>query len=258
MGPADPGDPTVAVVGDDDGVARTVEETVGTPVATDVDSAVAAEPAVTVAVGEAAMGRLARRRPGGPVLPVAAGGGLRSVPPAAVGRALDRYGSDAWRTETHPLVSVAVDGDVRESALLDATLVTAEPARISEFTVTSGGESVARVRADGVVAATPAGTGGYARAVGVPTIPPGLGVLAVAPIAPFTTDPGAWILPDEGLAITVQRDEEAIAVLADDRTVAEGAAGTTVRIDRDGTVQTVVVPESASPFGDDGAELEKH
>lgn len=249
--------PTVGLVGTDDAIARAAREAADRTVACDATSTPPEEVDVLVASGEDAVSTLARRRPAGPILPVAAGAGLRSVPESAVTAALARYGTEDWETVALSLLSVAVAGQAT-TALLDACLVTAEPARISEFTVTAADQQVATVRADGIVAATPAGTRGYARAVGTPVVPPGPAVLAVAPIAPFQTDPDTWVLPAGGVTVTVERDATPVAVLADDREVAEVGAGEPVEFAMGPSIRTVVVPESTSPFARADAELEKH
>lgn len=263
MDQAGEGAPTVGLVGDDDRVATAVADAADATPAGDADAVLGADPDLVVAVGEASVLAVARRRPAVPVLPVAAGSGLQSVPTGAVADALARYGSDEFQTASHPLLSVSVDGERAGTALLDAGVVTAEPARLAEFAVTASGDSVATdgepvatVRADGIVAATPAGTTGYARAVGLPVIPPGPAVLAVGPIAPFETDPRSWVLPGD-VTVVVERDAVPVAVLADDRTVATVGADEPVTIGRDGNLQAVVVPESASPFGPGDGELEK-
>lgn len=264
--------PAVGLVGTDEAVRQAIRDVAALAASGDAASVLAADLDVVVVLGEAAALAVARHRPTVPILPVAAGTGLRSISPSALGDALGRYAGDDWQTIAHPLVSVAVDGPVdgrvggadgdggekNATALLDACLVTAEPARISEYTVAADGRHVATVRADGVVAATPAGTRGYARSVGSPVVPPGPAVLSVAPIAPFQTDPETWVLPDDRVTVTVERDETPVAVLADDRRVAAVGAGDSVELARAGSLRTVVVPESASPFARGDAQLEKH
>lgn len=249
--------PTVGLVGNADAVADRAGEATDRIVACEAGSAPPADVDVLVAAGASTVAAVARRTPAQPILPVAAGGGLRSIPRSAVEVALERYGSDDWQTVTHSLLSVAVDGQTARS-LFDACLVTAEPAQISAYAVASDGEQVATVRADGVVAATPAGTGGYARRVDAPVIPAGPSVLAVAPIAPFQTDPDTWVVPDDAVTVTVAREGTPVDVFADDRRVTSVGAAEPVTLAGGPSVRTVVVPESRSPFDREGAELEKH
>lgn len=257
MADAGIGGDTVGLVGDDDSVERAVESVAGTVVAGDAATVLAADPDVVVAVGKPALLAVARRRPAVPVLPVVAGVGIRSIRRDGVSTALHRRGSENWLTTKQPLVAVETP-ETSGTALFDAALVTAEPASISEYSLAADGDHLGTVRADGVVAATPAGTRGYADAVDTPVIPAGPDVFALAPIAPFETDPPSWVLPDEELAVTVEREGTPVTVLADDRTVAELDGEGSVEIARDGAIWTVVVPESAPRFARRGAELEKH
>jgi len=133
---------------------------------------------------------------------------------------------------------------------MDAMLVTSTPARISEYVVRAGDEHVTTVRADGVVIALPAGHSGCARAADDPVVAPEAGVAAVVPVAPFATDPDHWVVPIDGLSVTVERDEVPVDLLADDRTVGP------VTPSRAGTVRTAAVPESRPFFPGAGANLE--
>lgn len=199
-----------------------------------------ADVAAFVAVGERAVCELARDCPAAPILPVDAGGGFRSVPATAVETAVRRLFAGEWDALAHPVVDVAG----RARAVADAALLTEGPARISEYEVRAGGSRVATVRADGVVVALPAGSGGYARAAGGPVVAPGTDVVAVVPVSPFTTDPDHWVLPLERVALTVARDEAAVELLADDRRVGGVEPGVTLALSRTGTARTAVVPES--------------
>jgi NAD+ kinase len=247
----------VGVAGDEAAaVASTLEDTgLDTLVARPTDVLDAAVDAV-VAVGESTLLGLARERPTCPILPVDAGTGVRSVPHDQLSDAATRLRAGNWTTESHPLI--AVDDGTREHAVfMDAMLAAAEPAHISEFTVRTGTERVAQFRADGVVAATPAGTGGYAHAAGAPVIPPGPSVLALVPIAPFATTLDHWVVPADTVTITVEREDATVEVLADDRMVGHATVDTPVELAADGTVALIRVAEGQSPFGRRGAELEK-
>ena len=209
-----------------------------------------------VAVGEPALLALARERPTSPILPVEAGAGVRSVPRGRLGDAATRLRAGDWTTESHPLV--AVDDGTREHVVfMDAMLAAAEPAHISEFTVRAGSERVARFRADGVVAATPAGTGGYAHAAGAPVVPPGPSVLVLVPVAPFATTLDHWVVPADAVTVTVEREEATVEVLADDRTVGHATVDAPVELAADGDIDLIRVAEGRSPFDCRGAELEK-
>lgn len=247
----------VGVVGDDPTPAVDALDDAGaTPVVDTPRTVLDAASDAVVALGEPALLSVARERPSVPVLPVEAGRGVRSVSRDRLGDAITQFTGGDWTTESHPLVAVD-DGDNRRLALKDAMLVTAEPAHISEFTVTAGGERIARFRADGILAATPAGTSGYARSAGAPVIPPGPSVLALAPIAPFATTLDHWVVPTASVTVSVERDGATVEVLADDRTIGEATVDVPVEFSAAGTVETIRVPAGRSPFSRRGEKLEK-
>lgn len=256
MSEEDVGTPTVGVVGGNR-VSDVVSAAGAGAVDGDAASVLAAEPSAVVAAGERALVALARREPSVPVLPVAAGRGVRSVPREALEPAVDRLVEGDWWTDRHPLVGVETEGE-STLAVFDAMLVTAQPADISEFTVTAGGERVARFRADGVVTATSAGSSGYSRAADGPVLTPGMDALAVVPVAPFATTLDHWVVPLDAVTVTVERDGATVEVLADDRSVGSATAGRPVRFRHAGWFDLVCVPEGVSPFDPQDAELEKH
>jgi len=107
-----------------------------------------------------------------------------------------------WEPRPPPVASLSAD-DEHVRAAMDAMLVTSTPARISEYVVRAGDEHVTTVRADGVVIALPAGHSGCARAADDPVVAPEAGVVAVVPVAPFATDPDHWVVPIDGLSVTM-------------------------------------------------------
>ncbi|WP_415382725.1 ATP-NAD kinase [Halosimplex sp. TS25] len=240
--------PVVGVVGGDtDGVVAAVEAAGGTPVVGPARSVVD-DSEVLVAVGEPALLALARATPSVPVLPVAAGRGVRSVPPGAVDEAVAALLVDDFERTSHPVVDVRVGDGTRARALLDVMLVSAEPAQISEYAVDSGDHRVARFRADGVVVATPAGSSGYASAAGGPVLAPGSDAAAVVPVAPFETDIGHWVVPTDDLGVTVERDETAVHLLADDRVVGQVDPAEPVTASPAASLVVAVVEASRSPY----------
>ena len=212
-----------------------------------VESVLSAAPSLLVAIGESGVIDVARAAPDVPVLPLGSVSGLESIDAMDLPDALATLVAGDASVRQRPLLAVG-DPDAgrtdRERALFDVTLVTEEPARISEFGVESRGDHVARFRADGVVVATPAGSHGYASAVDAPHISPAVEAVAVAPIAPFTTTTRRWILPESDLEIGVERDEGDVRLLADDRTVGIVSPGERVSITADGSLATIVLPES--------------
>ena len=243
------GSTVVGVVGDAvEALVAEIEAAGGQSRTGDAAEVIAADPDVVVTVGEPATLAVARRCPQVPIVPVDAGRGLRSIPADRVGAAASSLVAGEWALESHPLVRVESDGETLARALLDVTLVTAEAARISEFSVTDRETGIGRFRADGVVVATPAGTPGYARRLGAPIVAAETGVVAVAPIAPFATNPDHWLVADDRLQITVERDEADVRLFADDRAVGPVACDQSVTLTTGRAVRVGVLPQSQPRF----------
>ena len=180
-----------------------------------------------VAVGDDALREVLVEAPDAPVIPVGsrrlavdaddAERRVRTLLDAAIDgdeRGDDRPADGVQRT-THPILDVDAGRGESRRAAFDVALVTAEPARISEFAIDFVGGSDPAFRADGVVVATPLGSDGYANAAGGPVVEPG-GGLSVASIAPFSTRTDAWVAA-EGLSISVEREAESVALVVDGR-----------------------------------------
>jgi NAD+ kinase len=187
-----------------------------------------------VAVGESGLRSVATDVPGAPVLPVVDGGGRHAVDRSALGDALAAVAAGDRSVGTHPVLAVRRDGAQVGRLLRDAMLVTATPASISEYAFDGRG-TMASVRADGLVVATPMGSDGYAAAAGGPALDATTGV-AVVPVSPFSTTATTTVVdPDAGLSLSVERDGE-VALFLDG--VRHGSVGvdTDLRIERVGSV----------------------
>lgn len=203
-----------------------------------------------VAVGESALLDLPRGDtvPEMPVLPVDAGPGVGSVPRSAVDSASRHLVAGDCETRSVPVLRAATDGTERARALCDLLLVTAEPARISEYSVTSAETPVSQFRADGVIVATAVGSHGYARSVGGPVLDHRTDVVATAPVAPFATDADHWVLPEDSVTLRVERDEVPVELLADDRRVGRLDPFAELSISTAERLTLCAVPESRPPF----------
>jgi NAD+ kinase len=244
----DSGPSVIGVVDGSADIATTLEAAGGRVRTGTAESVVSSDPDTVVAVGETAALAVARQRPSMPLVPVAAGRGLRSVPSDRTADVAASIVGGDWELESHPLVRVEYAGETVARALTDVTLVTSEAARISEFSVTADGDHVGQLRADGIVVATPAGTPGYARRLGTPIAAASTGIVAVAPIAPFATNPDHWTVPDDRLRVTVERDDAEVRLFADDRSIVQVAFDEPVTLTTEQSIEVALLSESRPRF----------
>lgn len=206
----------------------------------DVGDETLSDARIIIAVGEESLLAVARRVPDPPVVPIETGVGRYDVAAAAIGRIVDAAAADTLETVTHPMLEVAVADEPAGTALLDVALLTADAARISEFAVDSDNGWSETVRADGVVAATPMGSTGYAHAVGGPVLAPGTGLVA-APISAYAMHVRPWVLRPP-VSLSVERDEARVTLRLDDDVCRPVPPSVTVDITVGASV-SVVVPQ---------------
>ena len=228
----------VAVVGDDTGEATDAVRDAGGRVA---DPSVAD---VVAALGEDALLDTAADRPA-PVLPVGAGREYGGVARPDLEPALASLVSGDFSVVDRPTLAVDAPGAFA-SALADVTLVTAEPAKISEFDVEAGDRRVGSVRADGVVVATPTGSRGYATDAGGPRLDPDVSAVGVVPISPFRVDRTNWVVAPP-LSVTVARDETGVELHVDGRTQGNVAVSDPVELSWGTPLPVAVVPGTRRP-----------
>jgi NAD+ kinase len=241
------GEAVVTVVGERaDAAADAVAAAGGDPVVGEdaVTHASSNEAGLAVAAGAEALVDLVRAGVDVPVLPVDAGPGVRSVSRADLNAAVADATAGRFREAVRPLLSVSVDGDLPVRAAFDVTLVTTEPARISEYALRTADRRVAEFRADGLVVATPAGSREYANDAGGPVLDPSTGVLAATPIAPFITDADDWVLPERDLTLSVERNEGDVSLIVDGRDEGRVPHHAAIDVSRTGDLRLAVVDDS--------------
>lgn len=225
---------TVSAVGVPERVIEAIEGA-GHAVHRATPASIADDASVVVTAGEQGLREVATGSPSVPVLALDTG-----IGPAVDDLAAIREALADGREYDRPLLDVSVGGESVASALYDVTLVTSEPARISEYAIGDArGERVAAFRADGIVVATPAGSLGYAAAAGGPALSPSAPVVCAVPIAPFHTQSGHWVLESRALSLSVLREEGAVSLLVDGTDHGSVEAGRSVGLVVDGRVRTL-------------------
>jgi NAD+ kinase len=116
-------------------------------------------------------------------------------------------------------------------AMNDVSLHRQPGKRVADLEYAVGMDEIGRVRCDGLVVATPAGSTGYNLANGGPVMAWGVEGFVVSFIAPHTLTARALVVaPLDVLSITNRSREEPVDVAADGRPVAVLAPGRTVYI----------------------------
>jgi len=228
----------VAVVGDETGGATDAVRDAGGSVVDPSDADVVA------ALGEDAL-LDAAADPSAPLLPVGAGREYGGVARPDLEAALASLATGDFAVVDRPTLAVDAPG-VSARALADVTLVTTEPAKISEFDVDAGDRGVGSVRADGVVAATPTGSRGYATDAGGPRLEPGVSAVAVVPISPFSVDRTNWVVSPP-LSVTVARDETGVELHVDGRVQETVAVDESAELTWGEPLPVAVVPATPHP-----------
>jgi NAD+ kinase len=253
---------TIGIVDGDrvDALADSVESQGGTTIVASPTDLASAAVDVVLAPTDAAVCACVRARVSAPLLAVDGGPALRGVARGNVDAAIANLLDGGFDTVQRRTLAVETDGvdtvDAdRTRALADVTVVTSEPARISEYAIHTGSERVGDVRADGIVLATPVGSQGYARAAGSHVLAPQTGVVAVVPIAPFATDTREWVLPEASVTISVERDEGDVSLRVDDAQWTTLSHTDRVTVTPDDPVTLAVTPESVGAWP---TALEKH
>jgi NAD+ kinase len=103
--------------------------------------------------------------------------------------------------------------------------------RVADLAYSVGGDEVGRVRCDGLVVATPAGSTGYNLANGGPIMAWGVSGCAVSFVAPHSLTARALVVaPGDVLTVHNRSQEEPVDATVDGRPAAELPAGATLEV----------------------------
>jgi NAD+ kinase len=149
----------------------------------------------------------------------------RELAPEAFAHAL------AGEFETLTLPAIAIDHDGGAMWAINDVAIHRRPGeRVAELAYALGGEEVGRVRCDGLVVATPAGSTGYNLANGGPVLAWGVEGFVVSFIAPHSLTARALVVAPNDLLTVHNRSSGTVDVSIDGRPAGELAAGATVKI----------------------------
>lgn len=146
-------------------------------------------------------------------------GFLATIDPDGVAEGLERALRGDFEVLSLPGIDVTL-GDELWLAMNDISFHRQQGLRVADLAVEVDEEEVGRVRCDGLVIATPAGSTGYNLANGGPVMAWGVEGLAVSFIAPHTlTARSLVVAPRDPIRVRNRSREEAVEVTVDGRPI---------------------------------------
>jgi len=128
-------------------------------------------------------------------------------------------------------------------AINDVVLQRNKNPRMIEFEMRVQEQFVFRLRANGLVLATPAGSTAYSLSAGGPIVHPRLSAISVAPVCPHTLSNRPIVVPaDEVIELHVIDSKAEAALDLDGQEHMELLEGDCVRVEKDGSVSLVYLP----------------
>jgi NAD+ kinase len=158
-------------------------------------------------------------------------GFLATVDPNGTAEEFARAFAGEFETLRLPTIAIGRP-EATWTALNDVSVHRRSGLRVADLAYGLAGEEVGRVRCDGLVVATPAGSTGYNLANGGPVLAWGVAGYVVSFISPhsFTARP-LVVAPDDELTINNASHEEPVEIYADGRPVGELPAGEDVHVE---------------------------
>ncbi len=129
-------------------------------------------------------------------------------------------------------------------AMNDVVLQRNEHPRMIEFEMSVRGQFVFRLRADGLVLATPAGSTAYALSAGGPIVHPDVNAICVAPICPHILSNRPIVVPaDDAIELTLLESPKMAALNLDGQEHTELRAGDRITVSKGDEITLVYLPD---------------
>ena len=130
-----------------------------------------------------------------------------------------------YRVQPRMRVRVDVDGRRMPDCLNEAVVHTAHVSKIRAFEIDVDRQVAERVRADGIIVATPTGSTSYSMSVGGPIVDPRIDAIIVSAIAPFTPYFRPIVFPPKStVRVRLTKPKECLLVLDGQREVPLGGS----------------------------------
>ena len=122
-------------------------------------------------------------------------GFLTEVEPADLEVALDALLGKKYAIEERLKLSVHINGERLPDAANEAVIKSAHPSKMLALRLSSNGEIIEDIRADGVIMATPTGSTSYSMSAGGPIVDPRIEALIMVPLAAFKLGARPFVFP---------------------------------------------------------------
>ncbi|MCW7074288.1 MAG: NAD(+)/NADH kinase [Candidatus Methanospirare jalkutatii] len=152
-----------------------------------------------------------------PILGVNMGGlgFLTEVQPSDVFGVLEKILAGNYEVEEEERLSVSISTKERiPFAMNEAVVITSKPGKMLHFAILINGEEFERLRADGVIFATPTGSTAYAMSAGGPIVDTSVKAMIVVPIAPFKLSARPLVLDiEKKVSVELLSEKDALLVI---------------------------------------------
>ena len=152
-----------------------------------------------------------------PILGVNMGGlgFLTEVQPSDVFVVLEKILAGNYEVEEEERLSVSISAKERiPFAMNEAVVITSKPGKMLHFAILINGEEFERLRADGVIFATPTGSTAYAMSAGGPIVDTSVKAMIVVPIAPFKLSARPLVLDiEKKVSVELLSEKDALLVI---------------------------------------------
>jgi NAD+ kinase len=150
-----------------------------------------------------------------PVLAINTGsvGFLAELAASELEQGMHRLMAGEWTLEERMRIKSVVNGHRSLDAMNEVVVHTAVVSKMMTMELRIDGEFVDRIRADGLIVATPTGSTSYAMSTGGPIVDPRLRAMVLSPLAPFNLHSRPMVVPSCSM-VEVSATEERYPGLA--------------------------------------------
>lgn len=137
-----------------------------------------------------------------------------------------------FSVEERMRVTLSHDNILLGTALNEALIVTARPAKMLKFSVIVDGVPAEKFRADGLLISTPTGSTAYAMSAGGPIVDPRIQGILLVPLAPYMLSSRPHLISsDRHLEVTLDSAKPAHLVIDGQKTISLGSS-VTIKVQR--------------------------